>query len=128
MGQFRLRFVMALGFLLGATGAAFAQDSYSTAGKETLWAVASKVNAGRTSTIGQMAWALYRANPQAFDGSPDKLRPNATLKVPTAAFVAEVPADQAYAYVTGRAAPPAPRAAPVAPVAPPVVAFAPVAP
>jgi FimV-like protein len=108
----------------GACGSALAQDSYGPVGRETLWSIAQKVNAGRSGTTAQMAWALYRANPGAFDGSPNKIRPNASLKIPNAAFVNEVPAAQAYAYLTGKSVPPAataapaPRAAP-APAAPP---------
>ncbi len=119
VGESRLRILVALGFLLGALGSAHAQDSYGPVGNETLWAVATKVNAGRSTTTAQMAWALYRANPQAFDGSPEKLRPDAVLKLPSPAFVAEISAAQAYGYVTGRAAPPA------APAAPQPVAAAP---
>jgi len=103
--RFGLRVLAAL-FLLGALGSAHAQDSYGPVANETLWAVATKVNAGRSTTTAQMAWALYRANPQAFDGSPNKIRTNAVLKVPSAAFVAEIPAAQAYAYATGAGAPP----------------------
>jgi len=130
VGESRLRILAALCFLLGAAGSALAQDSYGPVANETLWAIAGKVNAGRSSTTAQMAWALYRANPQAFDGSPDRIRRNAMLKVPAAAFVAEVPAPQAYANVTGRAVPAAPKPAAVpprpapVPVAPPVVAAA----
>ncbi|MGQ0586431.1 MAG: FimV/HubP family polar landmark protein [Gammaproteobacteria bacterium] len=98
-------------------GSGFAQDRYGPVGNETLWAVATKVNAGRSSSVAQMAWALYRANPQAFDGSPDKMRPSAVLSVPAAAFVNEITAAQAYAYVTGRSAP----AAAAAPVPAPTV-------
>jgi len=106
--------------------AAFAQGQYGpVGGNETLWAVAQKVNQGRSSTTAQMAWALYRANPQAFNGSPDRIRNGATLRVPDAAFVSQVAADQAYAYITGRATPPASRADRTAEPAPPPVAAAP---
>ncbi|MGH8441383.1 MAG: FimV/HubP family polar landmark protein [Nevskiaceae bacterium] len=87
-------------------------------GNETLWSVATKVNAGRSSTVAQMAWALYRANPQSFEGSPDKIRPSAVLSVPAATFVNEISPAQAYAYVTGRAAASAPAVPAVAPPAP----------
>jgi FimV-like protein len=119
VGEFRLRFCIALGLVLGVAGAALAQDSYGPVGNETLWAVATKVNAGRSTTTAQMAWALYRANPQAFDGSPNKIRTNAVLKVPGPAFVAEIPAAQAYAYVTGARAPPVAQAVAAAPAPPP---------
>ena len=95
MGEFRLRLLMALCLLLGVAGSALAQDSYGPVRNETLWAVATKLNAGRPSTTAQMAWALYRANPQAFDGSPNKIRPDAVLRVPAAAFISAVPTEQA---------------------------------
>ena len=121
MGEFRLRFCIALCFVLvsGAPGSALAQDSYGPVGNETLWAVAKKVAEGRSGTTAQMAWALYRANPEAFEGSPGKIRRQATLKIPAPAFVNEVPAAQAYAYLTGKAVPPSTAtAAPTAPETP----------
>lgn len=127
MGDFRLGVCLTVCLLLGAIGSALAQGNYGPVRNETLWAVATKVNAGRSSTTAQMAWALYRANPQAFDGSPDRVRPGAVLQVPAAAFVSAVPAAQAYAYVTGRASPPAaPPPAPVAVVAQPPAAESPI--
>jgi len=124
VGKYRLR-LLALCVLLGASGPVLAQDSYGPVANETLWAVAAKANAGRSSSTAQMAWALYRANPQAFDGSPNRIRSGAVLKIPPAAFIVEIPPDQAYAYLTGRAAPVA--AAPPLPPAGPTFAFAPVA-
>lgn len=100
---------------------------------ETLWAVAKRLKPWEQgASTEQMAWALYRANPQAFDGAPGRIKRGATLKVPDLAFVKAVPQADAYAYVTGKkplpkgapssavaAAPRAPVAAP-APVAPPL--------
>jgi outer membrane protein len=112
---------IALSLLLVAP--AGAQDSYGPVGNETLWSIATKVGKGRSGTTAQMAWALYRANPGAFEGSPNKVRPGSTLKIPAAALVNEVPAAQAYAYLTGKAVPPAAAAAPRP--APPVATAAP---
>ena len=128
MGESYLRALRAALVVAGlaAAAGAHAQGQYGpVGGNETLWAVAQKVNQGRSSTTAQMAWALYRANPQAFDGSPNRIRSGATLRVPEAAFVGQVSADQAYAYITGRATPPPPRAAPARPEAAPPVAAAP---
>ena len=126
MGESRLRFCAALGFLLGASGSVLAQDSYGPVGNETLWSVAQKVNAGRPTSTAQMAWALYRANPEAFEGSPSRIRAKASLKIPGTAFVNEVPAAQAYAYLTGKAVPPVAAPAPPTPATTVAAAAAPV--
>lgn len=76
---------------------------------ETLWAIAKRLKPWEQgAATEQMAWALYRANPQAFDGVPGKIRKGATLIVPDIGFVLSVPQAQAYQYVTGRA-PPVPK-------------------
>ena len=108
MGGSRLRFCIALcvALVTGAPGSALSQDSYGPVSNETLWSIATKVNQGRSGTTAQMAWALYRANPEAFEGSPSKIRSKAMLKIPGSAFVNEVPASQAYAYLTGKAVAP----------------------
>jgi outer membrane protein len=88
---------------------------------ETLWSVARRVNAElRAGTTAQVAWALYRANPQAFDGAPTRLRAGVTLSVPAAEAVRTTPHREAYAAITG--APPAPEATAIVPApAPPVI-------
>ncbi len=107
--------------LVAGAGNVLAQDSYGPTGNETLWSIAKKVNEGRPGSTAQMAWALYRANPQAFEGSPNKVRRGATLKIPDVAFVNEVPAAQAYAYLTGKSAPPAASPPPSRPAPAPAV-------
>jgi FimV-like protein len=76
---------------------------------ETLWSVARKVNAEqRAGTTAQMAWALYQANPDAFEGSPGKIKAGASLTIPDKSAVRATAAAQAYALLTGQApAPPA---------------------
>lgn len=124
------RWALACALMVAVWGAvpAAAQgpSSYGPVGNETLWSVARKLSQNRAGSTAQIAWALYRANPEAFDGSPSRVRPRATLRIPDNAFINSVPAAQAYAYLTGAATPPAATAAPAAPatvasVAPPVV-------
>lgn len=76
---------------------------------ETLWAVAKRLKPWEQgASTEQMAWALFRANPQAFDGTPGRIKRGVTLKVPDMAFVKAVPRADAHGYVTGRK--PLPRA------------------
>lgn len=103
---------------LAAAPAAHAADAYGPVSRtETLWGIARKIaqQEGSGSTA-QMAWALYRANPGAFDGSPGRLRPGVRLVVPDAAAVRATPATQARALLDGTAATTA--SPPVAPAAP----------
>lgn len=44
----------------------------------------------------QTITALYRANPQAFDGSPQKIRIGSVLRVPPAQEILAIPADEAF--------------------------------
>lgn len=93
-------------------------ETYGPVGNETLWSIARKVGAGRSGTTAQIAWALYRTNPGAFDGSPNKVRPGATLKIPGAAVVNEIAAAEAYALLTGKAPAATPPSTPAVAVAP----------
>jgi outer membrane protein len=97
-----------------ACGPAVAESYGPVARAETLWAVAKKLAAQQGSgTTAQMAWALYQNNPEAFEGSPSRMRAGATLLVPDAAAVRATPTKEAYALVTGAPARPAGAAAPV---------------
>lgn len=109
--------------LAAATTLAVAADVTVGAG-ETLWALAKRLKPWEQgASTEQMAWALYRANPQAFDGSPGRIKRGATLKVPDLAFVKAVPQADAYGYVTGKKPPP--KAAPGKPAAVPAPALPP---
>ena len=55
----------------------------------------------------QLMLAIYRSNPQAFAGSPDKLLAGVTLNIPSRAEISAIPADQASREIasTNRLAP-----------------------
>lgn len=83
---------------------AWAAESTGPIGNDTLWTVARKVNQQRhLGTIAQVAWALYRANPQAFEGAPGSIKAGSSLAIPAAADVISVPAAEAFERVTGKA-------------------------
>ena len=97
-------------------------ETYGPVGpKETLWAAAkSLAPKSPGATTAQMAWALYRANPESFDGAPGKIRPGSNLKVPNLDYIKSVSNAEAHALLTGQRAAPAVTANP--PPAPPPVA------
>ena len=104
---------------------------YGPVGHDTLWTVAKKINEQQhLGTRALVAWALYKMNPQAFDGAPGKIRYNSTFMVPDKAMITSVSGTEAYANLTGAPAPvvaPALAAAKPAPVKPaPTPAPAPV--
>ena len=77
----------------------------------------------------QTITALYRANPDAFAGSPEHIKPGSMLRVPEARDIVAIPAAEAYAvYRDGTAMPvpatlPSQAAAPISPpISPPVTA------
>lgn len=88
----------------------------------------------------QTITALYRANPQAFDGSPQKIRIGSVLRVPSAQEILAIPADEAYRIyhlppetaaataAPGAATPSNAAPGPAAPPSPPPEAAAPPAP
>jgi len=50
---------------------------------ETLWGIAERVRPDDSLSMNQTMIALYRANPQAFDGNVNRLRAGAILRVPS---------------------------------------------
>ena len=65
---------------------------------DTLWEIADRVNAGRSSSIHQMMIALYRANPEAFyQNNVNTLSAGAILNVPDNDAVLRLSARQARA-------------------------------
>src|SRR3569623_984417 len=59
--------------------------------QETFWSIAAKLRPNPSVTMDQMLWALYRANPQAFEGkSITGLLKGATLKVPPLSTITAV--------------------------------------
>lgn len=72
-------------------------DSYTVQRGDTLSAIAARLATGATRE--QAMVALYRANPQAFDGSMNDLRAGAVLRVPDADAIRSEPAAAAAAEV-----------------------------
>ncbi|MDD1648875.1 MAG: hypothetical protein LUO80_00555, partial [Methylococcaceae bacterium] len=58
--------------------------------RETLFEIASRVDRPHSVTAGQMATALYLANPRAFSGNIHGLRAGSILRIPTEDFIASV--------------------------------------
>jgi pilus assembly protein FimV len=50
---------------------------------DTLWAIAQRVRPDASLSTNQVMVALFRANPQAFDGNINRLRAGAILRVPS---------------------------------------------
>lgn len=90
-----------------------AKTSYGPVGaKETLWAIAKSLTPTRPGvTTAQMAWALYRANPTAFEGAPGRIKARTTLTIPDTATIKSVDTKLAYGYVMGKPTPPTQTAA-----------------
>lgn len=118
-----MAFVQAIGVVavLALQPPALAEDYGPTGPQETLWSAAKALMpTHRSASTAQIAWALYRANPEAFEGSPGRLRPGSRLKVPDLAFMKSVSPADSYAFVSGqRAAPAATARARPAPQPPP---------
>lgn len=140
-----LRGLVSVAALVCALEGSAQSPTYGPTGSaETLWTAAGKVNTQyQLGSQAQAALALYRANPQAFGGSPGKLRPGSLLTVPSAAEARAVSRKQAFDIIIGGAPddsaprvaqqprkPAPPVAAEPEPVAPsvPAVAVAPGAP
>lgn len=75
---------------------------------ETLWSIATKLRPSAAITMDQVLLAIYRANPQAFEGGINGLLKGSKLKVPTAEDMASADALGARAEVTALRAQPAP--------------------
>jgi pilus assembly protein FimV len=57
---------------------------------ETLWAISSRLRPDSSVAINQMMVAIYRANPEAFDGNINRLKQGAILRVPDQNELAQV--------------------------------------
>ena len=66
---------------------------------ETLWGIAQEVRPADDLTTNQVMVALFRANPQAFNGNINRLRAGAVLRVPSREQMAESSARAATAEV-----------------------------
>lgn len=101
--------ILLFGGALACAPAVAAADYGPVARQETLWSIAKKLATEQGGTTAQMAWALYQANPQAFDGSAGRIRTGATLTIPEQSVVRATPTAQAHAQLNGT---PAPKPAP----------------
>lgn len=74
------------------TDAASAPTSYGPVkAQETFWSIATKLRPNASVTMDQMLWALYSANPQAFEGKGiSGLLKGSTLKVPALSTITSV--------------------------------------
>jgi FimV-like protein len=133
----RLALCSALGTLLAVTAHADPRSYGPVRSSESLSQIAYALRPEKTRLCTyQTITALYRANPGAFEGSPEHIRPGSVLRVPEASEITAIPAAEAYAiYRSPPPAAPAPLTAPhaVAPAppaqapAPPVISALPMA-
>ncbi len=95
-----------------APAAALVGDSYTVKRADTLSKIANVIAPEVGSTPRQTMMALYRANPQAFDGNVNVLRAGSVLRIPPAADIqaisnAEAAAELSRQYGAWRGAAPA---------------------
>jgi pilus assembly protein FimV len=69
--------------------------SYRVQPNDTLWRIASRVDTGSQGDVNQAMVAIYRSNPEAFDGNINLIQAGALLRLPEAGEVAAIPADAA---------------------------------
>ncbi|MBS0614512.1 MAG: hypothetical protein JSS24_15170, partial [Proteobacteria bacterium] len=72
----------------GAPVAASSGGTYQVRSGDTLMKIARSLNPGSSGQLDQTMMALYRANPQAFEGNINVLRRGAVLRVPGADDIA----------------------------------------
>jgi pilus assembly protein FimV len=72
---------------------------YTVQRNDTLWRIASRVNPGSPAVVNQTMIALYRANPQAFDGNINRLRAGSVLRIPDLAEIEAISTREAAAEV-----------------------------
>ncbi|MBM4219529.1 MAG: hypothetical protein FJ171_07835 [Gammaproteobacteria bacterium] len=79
-------------------------SSFEVARGDTLYGIASKLAAGDRQSIQRTMIALFRANPQAFNGNINQLRAGAILRVPTSEEIAGIGAGEAAGEVRDQTA------------------------
>jgi pilus assembly protein FimV len=75
---------------------AVAPKTVKVSARTTLRAVARRVGARGDSELTRMMIALFRANPNAFEGNINRLRRGAVLSIPSAAEVSAIPMAEAH--------------------------------
>ena len=106
----------ALGTLLAVTTQAHAavQTYGPVRAKESLSQIAYNLRPEKTRLCTyQTIAALYRANPDAFAGSPEHIKPGSVLRVPEAQDIVAIPEAEAYAVFHGTSVENAPAVKPV---------------
>ncbi len=83
----------------GTAPSAAPGDTYQVRGGDTLMKVARSLGAGSGAQLDQTMIALYRGNPQAFDGNINVLRRGAVLRVPGAEEIAALKQSEAVSEV-----------------------------
>ncbi len=74
-------------------------DTYRVERNDTLWNIASRIRPGSIRVVNQTMIALYRANPEAFDGNINQLRAGSLLRVPVAGEIESIAQSEAAAEV-----------------------------
>ena len=74
--------------------------TYQVRPNDTLSRIASRLRSGSRAEVNRTMMALYRGNPQAFDGNINVLRAGSVLRVPEAAEVEAISTDSANAEVS----------------------------
>ena len=74
--------------------------TYQVRPNDTLSRIASRLHAGSRADVNRAMMALYRGNPQAFDGNINLLRAGSVLRVPETAEVDAISAESANAEVS----------------------------
>ncbi len=75
-------------------------DSYTVKPADTLSKIAREISAGGGVTERQTILALYRANPQAFDGNMNVLRAGSVLRIPATADISAIGNSEASAEIS----------------------------
>jgi pilus assembly protein FimV len=78
-----------------ATAPAVAGSSYEVARGDTLYGIAGSISGGDRQTIERTMIALFRANPEAFNGNINQMRAGAILRVPSSDEIAGISASEA---------------------------------
>lgn len=79
---------------------AVSTDSYTVKQADTLSKIAAAINTHPELTSRQTMVALYRANPQAFDGNMNVLRAGSVLRIPATADIQAISASEASAEIS----------------------------
>ena len=87
-----------------AAGPATIGGDYTVERNDTLWRIASRANPGSPSAVNQTMIALFRANPDAFNGNINRLRAGSVLRIPDMAEIEAVSTGEATTEVARQTA------------------------